>query len=86
MVSVRFSGMFNMVQEFGTAVYGIAKFSCDRNEIEAFDFRSETKSEMFQTEIEDADQFNSCSYTVDIQCEKKFTNIHILHMVHMQLL
>ena len=25
MVSVRFSGMFNMVQEFGTAVYRIAK-------------------------------------------------------------
>jgi len=24
MVSVRFSGMFNMVQEFGTAVYRIA--------------------------------------------------------------
>jgi len=24
MVSVRFSGMFNMVQEFGTAVYSIA--------------------------------------------------------------
>jgi len=27
MVSVRFSGMFNMVQEFGTAVYRIAQFS-----------------------------------------------------------
>ena len=26
MVSVRFSGMFNMVQEFGTAVYRIASF------------------------------------------------------------
>ena len=25
MVSVRFSGMFNMVQEFGTAVHRIAK-------------------------------------------------------------
>jgi len=27
MVSVRFSGMFNTVQEFGTAVYRIANFS-----------------------------------------------------------
>jgi len=27
MVSVRFSGMFNMVQEFGTAVYRIAQLS-----------------------------------------------------------
>jgi len=27
MVSVRFSGMFNMVQEFGTTVYKIAGFS-----------------------------------------------------------
>jgi len=31
MVSVRFSGMFNMVQEFGTAVYRIAANSIMHN-------------------------------------------------------
>ena len=37
MVSVRFSGMFNVVQEFGTAVYRIANLPPSRTAIFASD-------------------------------------------------